>query len=64
MKWVINYRSTSAIGGQVTVVGGRGFTGVIDNLTRPDLNHVQIDKDESLHEWTIYSIKQALGLQP
>ena len=62
VKWVVNYRSTSAIGGNVTVVGGRGFAGTIDNITRPDLNHVEIDKDESLHQWTIYSIKEALGL--
>ncbi len=62
VKWVVNYRSTSAIGGTVTVVGGHGFYGVIDNITRPDLNHVQIDKDESLHQWTIYSVKEALGL--
>ena len=62
VKWVLNYRSTSAIGGNVTVVGGHGFAGTIDNITRPDLNHVEIDKDKSLHQWTIYSIKEALGL--
>jgi len=62
VKWVVNYRSTSAIGGEVKVVGGHGFSGVIDNITLPDLNHVEIDKNESLHQWTIYSIKEALGL--
>ncbi len=62
VKWVINYRSNSATGANTKVVGGRGFTGTIDNMTRPDLNHVQIDKNESLHQWTIYSIKEALGL--
>lgn len=63
VRWVVNYRSSSAIGAHTKVVGGHGFTGTIDNLTRPDLNHVQIDKDESLHRWTIYSIQQALGLR-
>ncbi len=62
VHWVINYRSTSAIGGDVEVVGGRGFSGIIDNITRPDLNHVQIDKAEDLHRQTIDSIRKVLGI--
>jgi hypothetical protein len=58
---VINYRSTSAIGGNVQVVGGHGFSGTIDNVTRPDLNHVQIDKAEDLHRFTIDAIRKLLG---
>jgi pimeloyl-ACP methyl ester carboxylesterase len=61
VRWVINYRSTSAIGGNVQVVGGAGFTGAIDTITRPDLNHVQIDKDEALHWQTIGAIRRAFG---
>ncbi len=64
VRWVINYRSTSAIGGDVQVVGGKGFTGTIDTVTRPDLNHVQIDKAEDLHRQTIAAIRQVFGLQP
>ena len=60
--WVINYRSTSAIGADVQIVGGRGFCGVIDNVTRPDLNHVQIDKAEDLHRLTIDAIRNILAL--
>ncbi len=62
VHWVINYRSTSAIGGDVTVVGERGFSGVIDDVTRPDLNHVQIDKAEDLHRQTIDAIRNIFGL--
>ena len=64
VRRVINYRSTSAIGGDVEVVGGRGFTGVIDNVTRPDLNHIQIDKAEELHRQTIDATRKALGIAP
>ncbi len=64
VQWVINYRSTSAIGGEVTVVGGGGFSGVIDNVTRPDLNHVQIDKAEDLHRQTIAAIRKVIGGRP
>ena len=62
VHWVINYRSTSAIGGDVEVIGGRGFSGIIDNVTRPDLNHVQIDKAEDLHRQTIDAIRKVLGI--
>ena len=62
VRWVVNYRSTSAIGGKIDVVGGRGFSGVIDNVTRPDLNHVQIDKAEDLHMHTIDAIRKVLGI--
>ncbi len=62
VRWVINYRSTSAIGGNVTIVGGSGFHGAIDNVTRPDLNHMQIDKAEDLHRETIDAIRNIFGL--
>jgi hypothetical protein len=62
VHWVINYRSTSAIGGDVEVVGGHGFSGIIDTVTRPDLNHVQIDKAEDLHRQTIDAIRKVFGI--
>ena len=61
VRRVINYRSTSAIGGAVEVVGGSGFSGVIDNVTRADLNHVQIDKADDLHRQTIDAIRNIFG---
>ncbi len=63
VRWVINYRSTSAIGGDVQVVGGRAFSGVIDTVTRPDLNHVLIAKAEDLHRLTIDAIRNIFGLK-
>lgn len=62
VKWVINYRSNSATGINTRVVGGHGFSGTIDNVTRPDLNHVEIDKAEDLHRQTIAAIRKLFGL--
>lgn len=62
VKWVVNYRSNSATGGNIQVVGGAGFTGKIKNITRADLNHVQIDKAPDLHRHTIAVVRAALGL--
>ena len=58
---VLNFRSSSATGINVTVTGGFGFTGTIDNVTRPDLNHLNIDKAEDLHKQTIDEIAKLLG---
>ena len=41
---VLNFRSSSATGIDVTVTGGAHFSGTIENVTRPDLNHLNIDK--------------------
>jgi hypothetical protein len=61
VQWVINYRSNSATGANTQVVGGAGFTGTIDNITRADLNHVEIDKQEALHWQTIGAIRKVFG---
>lgn len=58
---VLNFRSSSATGIDVTVTGGYGFTGTIDNITRPDLNHIDIDKAEDLHEKTIEAVAALFG---
>jgi hypothetical protein len=61
VHWVINYRSNSATGADTQVVGGAGFAGTIDNVTRPELNHVEIDKQEDLHKQTIGAIHRVFG---
>lgn len=61
VHWVINYRSNSATGAETEVVGGAGFTGRIDNVTRPELSHVEIDKAEDLHRQTIAAIRKVLA---
>jgi hypothetical protein len=61
VRWVINFRSNSATGADTHVVGGAGFTGTIDNVTRPNLNHVEIDKEEALHWQTIGAIRRVFG---
>ena len=58
---VLNFRSSSATGIDVTVTGGAHFHGTIDNVTRPDLNHLDIDKAEDLHKQTIDAIASLLG---
>jgi pimeloyl-ACP methyl ester carboxylesterase len=58
---VLNFRSSSSTGIDVTVTGGYGFTGKIDNVTRPDLNHITIDKAEDLHKRTIDAIADLMG---
>ena len=61
VRWVVNFRSNSATGANTQVVGGAGFTGTIDNITRPDLNHVEIDKQDALHRQTIAAIRRVFG---
>ena len=61
VRHVLNFRSSSSTGIDVTVTGGTYFTGTIDNVTRPDLNHINIDKAEDLHKQTI---KAVLKLMP
>jgi pimeloyl-ACP methyl ester carboxylesterase len=58
---VLNFRSSSSTGIDVTVTGGFGFSGTIDNVTRPDLNHLNVDKAEDLHEQAIQAIAKLLG---
>jgi hypothetical protein len=61
VRWVINYRSNSATGAKTQVTGGAGFTGTIENITRPELNHFEIDKQEALHWQTIGAIRLVYG---
>ncbi len=58
---VLNFRSSSATGINVTVTGGAHFSGTITNVTRSDLNHLNIDKAEDLHKQTIAEIEKLLG---
>ncbi len=58
---VLNFRSSSATGIDVTVTGGFGFSGTIENVTRPDLNHLNVDKAEDLHKHTIDEIAALFG---
>ncbi len=58
---VLNFRSSSSTGINVQATPGFGFTGTIENVTRPDLNHITIDKAEDLHQKTIEEIADLLG---
>ena len=58
---VLNFRSSSSTGINVTVTGGAHFSGTITNVTRPDLNHLNVDKAEDLHKQTIDEIETLLG---
>lgn len=58
---VLNFRSSAFTGVDVTVTGGFGFSGTIENVTRSDLNHINIDKAEDLHAQTIEKIASLLG---
>ena len=58
---VLNFRSSSATGINVTVTGGAYFHGTITNVTRADLNHLNIDKAEDLHKQTIDEIASLMG---
>ena len=58
---VLNFRSSSSTGINVTVTGGAHFSGTITNVTRPDLNHLNVDKAEDLHKQTIDAIETLLG---
>ncbi len=58
---VLNFRSSSATGIDVTVTSGAYFSGTIENVTRNDLNHLNIDKAEDLHKQTIAEIETLLG---
>jgi pimeloyl-ACP methyl ester carboxylesterase len=58
---VLNFRSSSATGIDVTVTAGFGFSGTITNVNRPDLNHLNLDKAEDLHKQTIAEIATLLG---
>jgi pimeloyl-ACP methyl ester carboxylesterase len=58
---VLNFRSSSSTGINVTVTGGTHFAGTIDTVTRADLNHIDIDKQEDLHKRTIDVIISLLG---
>ena len=58
---VLNFRSSASTGIDVTVTGATHFAGTIDSVTRPDLNHVDIDKQEDLHAQTIAAIVKAMG---
>jgi hypothetical protein len=58
---VLNFRSSSSTGINVTVTGLAHFHGTIDNVTRPDLNHITIDKQEDLHKQTIDAIAKLFG---
>jgi len=58
---VLNFRSSSATGINVTVTGGAYFHGTITNVTRADLNHLNIDKAEDLHKQTIDEIASLRG---
>lgn len=58
---VLNFRSSSSTGIDVMVTGGAHFSGTIENVTRPDLMHINIDKAEELHKQTIDEIVSLLG---
>jgi len=58
---VLNFRSSSSTGIDVTVTGGAHFHGTITTVTRPDLNHITIDKAEDLHKQTIAEIATLFG---
>ena len=58
---VLNFRSSSSTGINVAITGGAHFSGTIDNVTRPDLNHIDIDKAEDLHKQTIDEVVSVLG---
>lgn len=64
VRHVLNFRSSSSTGIDVTVGGGFDFTGTIQNVTRPDLNHITIDKAEDLHKQTISEIMRLLHRHP
>ena len=58
---VLNFRSSSATGIDVTVTGGTYFHGTITNVTRPDLNHLTVDKAEDLHKQTIDEVASLMS---
>ena len=58
---VLNFRSSSSTGINVTVTGAAHFHGTIDNVTRADLNHITIDKQQDLHKQTIETIAKLFG---
>ncbi len=61
VEHVLNFRSSSSTGINVTATGGAHFHGTITNVTRPDLNHLNIDKEEVLHDQAIKEIATLLG---
>ncbi len=61
VKHILNFRSSASTGINVAITGGSHFSGTIDNVTRPDLNHIDIDKQEDLHKQTIDAIVEILG---
>jgi pimeloyl-ACP methyl ester carboxylesterase len=61
VNWVLNFRSQAAIGLDVQVTGGYGFHGKIETIDARNLDHIQVDKDEHLHQRTIDAIQKVMG---
>jgi len=61
VDYVLNFRSSSSTGINVSVTGATHFHGTIENVTRADLNHITIDKQEDLHEKTIEAVSKLFG---
>ncbi len=61
VKRILNFRSSSSTGINVSITGGAHFSGKIENITRADLNHITIDKQDDLHKQTIETILRIFG---
>lgn len=64
VDWVINFRSSAAIGLDITVTGGYGFQGKIDTVDAMDVDHIQVDKTARLHKQTLDAIAKVMGSAP
>jgi hypothetical protein len=60
VKRVINLRSKAAIGTDIAITGGYGFTGVIQIEDRPEYGHLDIDNAPALHDESIAAVLQVL----
>jgi pimeloyl-ACP methyl ester carboxylesterase len=61
VRRVIDFRSSTAMGNQVTVTGTSHFTGKIDNIDVPDANHNQLEERDDLHAQAINAIRRAMS---
>jgi hypothetical protein len=57
---VINYRSVSVMGLGLTVTGGYGFAGKIDTIDEPEIGHMRLDNEPSLHQQSIAAVLKVI----
>ncbi len=60
---VVNFLSADVVGNAMDVTPGAGFKGTIENVSNPDVIHIQIDDKVELQERTVAEVAGPVGVR-